>query len=518
MSRKIIPRKIKGFRDISPELNDVRLHILDKASEVYQKYGYEHWETPILEYAECIGKYLPDEDAVAEGIYSFPNPEKEPLTDEKGKPLRDKNNQVHYLHFPIALRYDLTAPLARVYAESLWQKYLQKNLNEKNVPLFRRFQYGPVFRFEKKLDPGRFREFWQIDFDTVGTNSLYADAESCMILADALENIGLKQEEYLVKLNNRKLLKGFLTFIGATKLSLNKLSREHPEQAILRVLDKTDKIGIQGVLAELGEGRKDSSGAFIQGLKIPQNILSRIADFLYAFENNTSRGKTLEKLQNLNISDPVFEEGLNELVEISDILEKLNYSDKQITLAPTLVRGMGYYTGAIFEVVYLDEFKDEKGNLREVGSIAGGGRYDGLVENLLGIKAPAVGASIGVDRLAELLRKKELQKKSLKVLIINFDNSLMLLYQQIAKELRAAGIITEIYYGINTKLKKQMLYADQKNFDYAILIGENEKNKGVATVKNLKAGKELKNIKDKDAWKKQVQTEVALEKLTEFFK
>ncbi len=514
--RKIIPRKIKGFRDISPEQNKVRWHIVSRASEVYKKYGYEHWDTPVLEYAECLGKYLPGEDAVADGIYSFPNPEEEAVTDEKGKPLRNAQNQVTHLHFPLALRYDLTAPLARLYAEDLWQRYLQKNLTEKNVPLLRRYQYGPVYRFEKKLDPGRFREFWQIDFDSVGTKSIYADAEACMILSDALENIGLEKGSYQIKINNRKLLKGFLAFSGATALTVQGLTGESLEQAILRILDKADKIGTQGVLQELAEGRKDSSGAFVEGLKLPEKVLDKIANFLITFEEIQGKEQTLQQLQALNISEKNYEEGLSELLEIAKILNSLHYSDTEITFSPTLVRGMGYYTGPIFEAVYKQEFKDSKGKKREVGSIAGGGRYDGLVANLLGIKVPAVGASIGVDRLAELLGERSFNENK-KIFIVNFDNSLMPLYQKIARDLRAQDLVVEVFYGINTKLKKQMSYADRKNFDYAILIGEEEKNKGIATVKNLKAGKELKNIDNKEEWKKQVQREVSLEKLTEFF-
>lgn len=199
--RGIVPRKIKGFRDIDPSLNQLKWLIVDGAKKVYKAYGFEHWDTPILEYADSLGKYMPGEandsaGEVAEGVYSFRNPEIEPVYDENGNELRDRNNfdKVVTENHHVALRYDLTAPLARLYAEQLWQEKLKGLVKTEKSPLFRRYQFGPVFRFEVKIDPGRFREFWQLDFDTVGTADMIADAEVCMVTADALEEIGLKRE------------------------------------------------------------------------------------------------------------------------------------------------------------------------------------------------------------------------------------------------------------------------------------------------------------------------------------
>ena len=172
--RGIVPQKVKGFRDINSTQNALRELIIQKASEVYRRFGFSRFDTPVLEYAECLGKYLPDNDSVAQGVYSFKNPEQEPVFDTLGKEMRDDANNVIMENHYVAMRYDLTAPLARVYAESLWQQHLRGEIQGK-TNLFRRFQYGPVYRFEAKLDPGRFREFWQMDFDTVGAEDVATD-------------------------------------------------------------------------------------------------------------------------------------------------------------------------------------------------------------------------------------------------------------------------------------------------------------------------------------------------------
>ncbi len=504
----IIPRKIKGFRDISPELNKIKWHIIDKAKEIYELYGFEHYDTPTLEYAECLGKYLPDEDEVSEGIYAFKNPEEEPLLDEKGKPLRDENNNVPTTNFPVSLRYDLTAPLARFYAEKHWQRYLQKNISSKNAPLIKRYQFGPVFRFERKIDPGRYREFWQIDFDTVGTSSIYADAEAAIILYEAIKNIGLNPGQFKIMVNHRKILSGIIANY------LQNISGEL-EQAILRVLDKYDKIGIKGVIAELSEGRKDNSGAFIKGLNLDNNFIEKIHEFLTLFENSAARENILSQLENLKINNELFTQGLEDLKQIDDILKQSGYSSENITFSPTLVRGMGYYTGTVFEAVSSIKYKDAKGKLRSVGSIAGGGRYDSLVERLLKVKIPAVGASIGIDRLADILLQQDIVPITKKLVVI-LNLGYMEIYQKLANELRKHKINTEIYYGNETKLRKQLQYADKKQATYAVIIGENEVEQNIALIKDLRKGKELANIKDKKQWQQQIQKEIPLEKVANY--
>ncbi len=499
----MIPRKIKGFRDIEPKLNELRKNVVERAGKVYESYGFRHWDTPIMEYAENLGKYLPDKETVAEGVYSFRNPETEPVFNDDGSELRDESDFVVMENHHIAMRYDLTAPLARMYAEELFVQSVKGQLTTKNAPLFKRYQYGPVYRFEAKLDPGRFREFWQLDFDTVGTADVATDAESCMILSDALEAIGLTRGSYIVKVNNRKILSGFLESLG--------IEGEGNESNVLRIIDKIDKIGVSGIISELGEGRKDSSGAFIPGLGLNRQMISGIAGYFERFTEEGQRDAILAELEQLGNGNEKFLEGLAELKKIDVLLSSAGFDEKRVLFSPSIVRGLGYYTGPVYEVESLLTFTDSKGNTRRVGSICGGGRYDGLVERLLGIKVPAAGASIGVDRLCELLvlSGNSTVKENAPILVTVFDDELMGEYQKIASELRNAGISTEVYYGAQRGLKKQLGYADKMNSPVCLLLGSDEYEKGVVTVRNLALGKELSDtITNKDEWKQKVQVEV----------
>ncbi|MBN3035127.1 MAG: histidine--tRNA ligase [Bacteroidales bacterium] len=502
----IVPRKIKGFRDIGPQMNELRWHIIRAAAGIYRLYGFEHWDTPLLEYADNLGKYLPDADTVEEGIYSFHNPEAEPMLAGDGREIRNEWDHVVMNRYYLALRYDLTAPLARLYAERLWNDSLKGGLSPDKAPLFRRYQYGPVFRYEYKLDPGRFREFWQVDFDTVGSSDQHVDAEACMILSRAMEAIGLPADSYQVKVNNRKILKGFLSVAGIP---------EQREDAILRVIDKLDKIGLPGIESELGKGRPDASGAFVPGLNLGQNELSRVMAFLEKFSGTATRTEVLSAIRSEKQMNNDLEEGLNELQTIHDVLNAWEMDETRIVFDPSLVRGMSYYTGPVFEVVSDLSYTDHRGRQRKVGSICGGGRYDGLVERLLGMKIPASGASIGVDRLAELLMMTGQYKASAAgpVLILVFDTTLLNEYHIIAHTLREAGIDTEIYFGAQKGLKKQMAYADRKNSPFAVLMGEDELKKGSVTVKDLRLGRETTDIKDKEEWKNRVQSEIPRDQL-----
>ncbi|MCD4736417.1 MAG: histidine--tRNA ligase [Bacteroidales bacterium] len=511
-NRGIVPRKIKGFRDSDPYLNRLRWHIIESASRIYKMYGFEHWDTPAVEYAENLGKYLPDSDTVEEGIYSFKNPELEPVLASNGKELRDENDLVVMDHHFLSLRYDLTAPLARLYAENLWYESQKGELVTERSPLFRRYQYGPVYRFEAKLDPGRFREFWQIDFDSVGTSSPAVDAETCVILSESMEAIGLKRDSYTVKVNNRKILKGFLNSLGITK--------EEQEQSVLRIIDKFDKIGLTGIRQELGKGRKDDSGAIIPGLELSGNLISGISEMFEFYTENKTRKEILDYFERHKNQNELMAEGIEELITIDSVLSSLEFDESRIVFDPTLVRGMAYYTGPVFEVVSNSFFTDDKGRKRKVGSICGGGRYDGLVERLLGVKIPATGSSIGVDRLAEfiVLTKQIELSVSGPVMIVVFDSDLMPEYQKIAGELRSNGIQSEIYYGMQRGLKKQLTYADKKNSPFAIFLGGDELEKGTVTVKNLILGKEATNIQDKSEWKKKVQIEMKREELVTYLR
>ncbi|HHM21541.1 MAG TPA: histidine--tRNA ligase family protein, partial [Bacteroidetes bacterium] len=400
--------------------------------------------------------------------------------------------------------------------ERLWQDVRRRQITENNPPLFRRFQYGPVYRYELKLMPGRFREFWQLDFDSVGTKDVAADAEACMILSDALEAIGLDRDTFIVKVNNRKVLKGFLTSIG--------IDDDEREGAVLRIIDKLDKIGWDAMLLELGPGRTDSSGAAIAGLHLPASQTDQIMSFLQSATGVASRQKVIEQLAALTAGNDLATEGLDELRKMDQLWKSLGFDEERIVFDPTLMRGMAYYTGPVFEVESLMTYKDEKGKTRKVGSICGGGRYDGLVENILGLKVPATGASIGVDRLAAILQKAkpEMGKAKGPILIAYFDDQLQPLYYKIAKQLRQSGLDVEVYCGFfkgYRKMKKQMAYADKKNCPAVILIGSDEAAKGVATVKNLKLGKQLsKTTTDKKEWIGKVQKEVPMDDLVDYLK
>ncbi len=510
-TRGNIPRKIKGFRDSDPSLSSLKQQIITNAAKVYQSYGFEHWDTPVLEYADCLGKYMPDEDTVDKGVYSFKNPEIEPVLATNGTEIQDEWGQVLMENHFLSLRYDLTAPLARVYAERLWKDYIKGQLHEGKTPLFRRYQYGPVYRYEIKVEPGRYREFWQIDFDTVGSSEVAADAEAAIILMEALEAVGMPRDTFSIKVNNRKMLKGFLQSIG--------VNEEEQEQAILRVVDKYDKIGKEAVIQELGPGREERSGAKIKGLRLDNEIISNIADFLDHFGKIGSRQEILTSLDTQLGGNELAREGFQELVRMDEMLQKLGYNSANIQFDPTLIRGMAYYTGPVFEAVSNLKFKDKKGQKRKVGAICGGGRYDGLVEKLLGMKVPATGASIGVDRLAAILPYANAAKAAADgpVFVVLFDDEMMSEYQLIAQRLRSAGIPTEVFYGTRKALKKQLSYADKKNCRIAILLGSNEFEKGVVTVRNLKLGKSLANeITDKTEWRNRVQKEVPNDQLVEY--
>ncbi len=508
--RGLIPQKIKGFRDITPQLNQLRWHIIDKAKQVYKNYGFEQWDTPVLEYADCLGKYMPDADTVDEGVYSFRNPEIEPILDERGNRIADQDGNFIMENQFLALRYDLTAPLSRVYAEKLWGPAILNNPNNFSPKLFRRFQFGPVFRYETKLDPGRFREFWQLDFDTVGTKDIAADAEICMILSEALEAIGLPASSFMIKVNNRKILNGLF-------YALN-IGSSAQEPAVMRIIDKLDKIGIDGVRMELGKGRKDPSGAFIPGIELPETSIEKLTGFLSINGTEQTRSQLIDRLSNEYEANDIFTAGLKELQEIDSILSALGYGEGKVVFDPSLVRGMAYYTGPIFEVQSLMSFTDAKGNERSVGSICGGGRYDGLVKRLLGVDVPATGASIGVDRLAELLTLSNSLQTDYKgpVLITVFDVSLMGEYQKIARELRAHDIAVQVYYGTQKNLKKQLAYADSIQSPVAILLGGDEFAAGVATVRNLTLGAQMSgDIQNKEDWKAKAQQQVSRDQLVQ---
>ncbi len=347
----------------------------------------------------------------------------------------------------LSLRYDLTAPLAR---------YVAKNYLEIPKP-FKRYQLGTVWRNEKP-GPGRFREFLQFDADFVGTKSPQADAELCVLISEILEKCGLSKEEYLVKISSRKI----------TEELFKQINLEDKEQklTVLRALDKIDRLGWNNVKQLLGTGRKDKSGDFTKGANL-----------------SSSKIETIEK--ELKKKSP----NTDDLLEIFKIFKDYDFTNFQFD--SSIIRGLEYYTGPIFEVSLNFDVKNNKGQVIQFGSIGGGGRYDNLVNNFGNYDCPATGISIGLDRLVyALMQKKEFKiKQSKPVVICVFDKNSMKDYIGLQKILRESGISTEIYPG-ESKLKKQMEYADKINAPAVILYGENEIKSGKPTLRNLISGNE----------------------------
>ena len=414
-----------GFVDRQEKELLVRDFIISNIKKVMIKYGFQYLETPSFEYSDSIGKFLPDKDRPDEGVFSF--------KDEKKW---------------LSLRYDLTAPLAR---------YVAKNYLEIQKP-FKRYQLGTVWRNEKP-GPGRFREFLQFDADFVGTKSLQADAELCVLISEILEKCGLNKKEYVIKISSRKI----------TDDLFKKIKTDNNEQRLtsLRALDKLDRLGWVEVKKLLGKGRKDKSGDFTKGA----NLTSKNIDLIE---------KELKK------TTPETED----LKEIFKIFKNYNFDNFQFD--PSVIRGLEYYTGPIFEVNLKFDVKNEKGKAIQFGSIGGGGRYDNLVNNFGNYDAPATGISVGLDRLVyALIQKKEFKIKQLRpVVICVFDKESMKEYISLQKILRDAEISAEIYPG-EGKLKKQMEYANKINSPAVILYGENEIKLGKPTIKNLESGKEI---------------------------
>ncbi|HEY0080112.1 MAG TPA: histidine--tRNA ligase [Pyrinomonadaceae bacterium] len=470
------PRVPKGFRDIFAGSVLARQRMIDTIREVYERYGFSPLETPSVEYVDALGKYLPESDTAEGGIFAF----------------RDEDDAL------VALRYDLTAPLSRVFSQ-------YKN----SLPLpFRRYHVGLVWRNEKP-GPGRFREFYQFDIDTVGSASMAADAEVCCVLADSLEALQISRGDYVIRVNNRKALNGVLEIIGLP-------SDEKTSGAVLRAIDKLDRLGIEGVRQLLGEGRTDESGDFTEGARLTGEQAQRVVDLLSVQED--SRTKVCDRFEEIIRGSKVGEEGVAELREIDRFLTAAGYGEDRVVFDPTVVRGLAYYTGPVFEAALTFEVTDETGQKRQFGSVSGGGRYDYLVERFIGEKVPATGASIGVDRLLaalETLGKLRTQDLSAPVIVTVMDKDRAFDYQKITFDLRRAGIPAEMYLG-EGNFRKQLQYADERGAVVAVIAGSREFEAGQVSLKDLRLGRELSErfVERRDWLKEQpAQVTVSLENI-----
>ncbi|RUW83188.1 histidine--tRNA ligase [Mesorhizobium sp. M1E.F.Ca.ET.063.01.1.1] len=468
-SEKTKARLPRGFADRSAE--DIRAveKMMATIRSVYELYGFEPVDQPMIEYTDALGKFLPDQDRPNEGVFSF----------------QDDDDQW------LSLRYDLTAPTARFVAE---------NYDRLPKP-YRSYRSGWVFRNEKP-GPGRFRQFMQFDADTIGTPGVAADAEMAMMMADVMEALGIKRGDYVIRVNNRKVLDGVLEAIG-----LGGDQNAGRRLTVLRAIDKLDKLGVEGVQLLLGTGRKDESGDFTKGAGLDKPHIELVMNCVAAVgEMRASNHATVQDLKGSLGNISACEAGLNELEEIALLCDAAGYGPARIKIDPSVVRGLEYYTGPVFEAELLAEIPNEDGQIVRFGSVGGGGRYDGLVSRFRGEPVPATGFSIGVSRLMTAL--KNLGKLDISdvvapvvVLVMDKDTESLGRYQKMVADLRAAGIRSEMYLG-GAGMKAQLKYADRRGSPIAVIQGGDERAKGEVQIKDLIEGARLSaEITDNAEWR-----------------
>ncbi|RWK59154.1 histidine--tRNA ligase [Mesorhizobium sp.] len=458
---------------------------------VYELYGFEPVDQPLIEYTDALGKFLPDQDRPNEGVFSF----------------QDDDDQW------LSLRYDLTAPMARFVAE-----------NYERLPKpYRSYRSGWVFRNEKP-GPGRFRQFMQFDADTVGTPGVAADAEMAMMMADVMEALGIKRGDYVIRVNNRKVLDGVLEAIG-----LGGDENAGRRLQVLRAIDKLDKLGVEGVRLLLGAGRKDESGDFTKGAGLGAGEIDVVLEFLAPDSTAIIPSAMVQPRENpalanmkggilwrqpatlvhneINLSENArFQEGVSELDQIRLLVESAGYGSDRIKIDPSVVRGLEYYTGPVYEAELLAEIPNEDGQIVRFGSVGGGGRYDGLVSRFRGEPVPATGFSIGVSRLMTALKnlgKLDTSDVIAPVVVLTMDKDTESLgrYQKMVAELRAAGIRSEMYLG-GAGMKAQLKYADRRGSPVAIIQGGDERAKGEVQIKDLIEGARMSaEIVDNAEWR-----------------
>jgi histidyl-tRNA synthetase len=467
---KLNARLPRGLADRGPTEIAATREMVEKIRLQFERYGFEPVETPAIEYTDALGKFLPDQDRPNEGVFSF----------------QDDDEQW------LSLRYDLTAPLAR---------YVAENFQNVGLP-YRSYRHGWVFRNEKP-GPGRYRQFLQFDADTVGSASMAADAEMCMLAADTMEALGIPRGQYVVKVNNRKVLDGVMEAIGVRDTG--------KRLTVLRAIDKLDRLGVIGVTALLGDGRKDESGDYTKGAGLNA---AEIQIVLGVVKQHDDWRETIATTDIYLVKSSVGQTGVAELEEIAKLVAASDYQDR-VKIDPSVVRGLEYYTGPVYEVELLIETKDEKGRPVRFGSVGGGGRYDGLVSRFRGEPVPATGFSIGVSRLQAaltLIGQLDCKPPAGSVLVTVFGPESVAASQKLASTLRNAGIRAELYLG-NPKhgLGQQLKYADKRRSPCAVIQGGDEKAKGEVLIRDLIAGAAPSNTANRDEHlKKQAGAQVAV--------
>jgi len=447
-TKRLAPTLPRGFVDRDAVEIASLEQMFHRIRSVYERYGFDPVETPLFEYTESLGKFLPDTDRPNAGVFSLQD------DDEKW----------------LSLRYDLTAPLARYFAQ---------NYDALPKP-YRSYRQGYVFRNEKP-GPGRFRQFMQFDADSVGAPDPAADAEMCMMMADVMDELGLGGK-FIIRVNNRKVLDGVLAAAGLA---------DEPEKAltVLRAIDKMDRLGEEGVKLLLGAGRKDESGDFTDGAGLDEAQIARILAYVTADADADQMFDVLAK--QVEGSD-VGSEGVAELKEMQALFDAAGYARDKVKIDPSVVRGLEYYTGPVFEAELTFPVTNEKGQTVVFGSVGGGGRYDGLVSRFRPEPVPATGFSIGVSRLAhalQLVGELDTTEKQGPVVVLIMDKDQIASYQGMVSDLRKAGIRAELYLGASKNMAKQMKYADKRNAPAVIIEGSQEREAGEVQVKDLVAGK-----------------------------
>ncbi|NWG72046.1 MAG: histidine--tRNA ligase [Parvularculaceae bacterium] len=457
-------RTARGFRDrLGAEIAAER-DMLARISEVYESWGFDPLDTPALEYTDALGKFLPDVDRPNDGVFS----------------LQDDDEQW------LSLRYDLTAPLARFVAE---------NYDALPKP-FRRYAVGPVWRNEKP-GPGRYRQFTQCDADTVGAPAPFADAECIAMLAEAIEAAGVGRQDFIIRINDRNVLTGLLETIG-----LGGDDSAPQRLKVLRAMDKFTRLGDQGVRQLLGIGRKDESGDFTEGARLEDVDAERVITFMKssAPTNVQSCSRLMELFEGRSAAGA---KGVETLSAITELLKTAGYDESRVIIDLTIIRGLEYYTGPVFEAELLTAPLDEQGRPVRFGAIASGGRYDDLVRRFKGVEVPAVGVSVGVSRLLaalDFVRGRSLEERG-PVVVLALEKDRMADYQAMAAELRRAGVRAEVYLG-GAGMKAQLKYADKRGAPLAVIQGSDERARGEVTIKDLVLGARLaREIEDNVKWR-----------------
>jgi len=475
--QKLKARLPRGLADRGPAEIAATRRMVETIRLQFERYGFEPVETPAIEYTDALGKFLPDQDRPNEGVFSF----------------KDDDEQW------LSLRYDLTAPLARYVAERLGTEHI--------VLPYRSYRFGWVFRNEKP-GPGRFRQFMQFDADTVGAPTMAADAEMCMLAADTMEALGIPRGSYVVKVNNRKVLDGIMDSIG-----IGGDENAGKRLIVLRAIDKLDRLGPDGVRQLLGPGRKDDSGDFTKGAGLDEKAADTVLGFLSTSVDNDS--ETFDRLEALVSGSNQGLDGVNELRAVAELINAAGYDNGRVRIDTSVVRGLEYYTGPVYECELTFEVQDEKGRPIRFGSVGGGGRYDGLVSRFSGQPAPATGFSIGVSRLQAALTA--LGKISSKpepgpVVVTVFDRDRVADYQRMVSALRSAGIRAELYLGNPKNIGNQLKYADKRNAPCVVIQGGDEKASAQVLIKDLIVGAEIAGMsKERDEYlKKQAEAQFAV--------